>query len=117
MAGSHFLTPSSNYNSASTRLTSYSTLHDFNMARILSILIATLAVVSPVTPAVQAVPCTPDLLYCGRSLKRHNYPGSENFGSDTLYLCKINHTLVRLVTCKRRCVDVDGGGGVNDSCR
>ncbi|KAG6078722.1 hypothetical protein E4U16_001488 [Claviceps sp. LM84 group G4] len=52
------------------------------MANILSILIATLAVVSPV---VQAGGCTPGLRYCGHTLKTYGYPGAQSLGSNTLY--------------------------------
>ncbi|KAG6318514.1 hypothetical protein E4U22_005364 [Claviceps purpurea] len=82
------------------------------MANILSILIATLAVVSPV---VQAGGCTPGLDYCGQTLKTYGYPGAQSLGRDTLYQCQSDGSVKELNRCyPSRCTD--GGGGNDDFC-
>ncbi|KAG6216071.1 hypothetical protein E4U34_005328 [Claviceps purpurea] len=83
------------------------------MANILSILIATLAVVSPV---VQAGGCTPGLTYCGQTLKTYGYPGAQSLGSDTLYQCQSNGSVKNLNTCFYPLRCRDGGGGNDDFC-
>ncbi|KAG6299835.1 hypothetical protein E4U09_007752 [Claviceps aff. purpurea] len=83
------------------------------MANILSILIATLAVVSPV---VQAGGCTPGLAYCGHTLKTYGYPGAQSLGSNTLYRCQSNGSLKNLSTCVSPSHCIDGGGGNDDFC-
>ncbi|KAG6235390.1 hypothetical protein E4U47_005731 [Claviceps purpurea] len=83
------------------------------MANILSILIATLAVVSPV---VQAGGCTPGLTYCGHTLKTYGYPGAQSLGSDTLYQCQSDGSVKQLKTCSFGMICADAGGGNNDFC-
>ncbi|KAG6223008.1 hypothetical protein E4U25_000340 [Claviceps purpurea] len=83
------------------------------MANILSILIATLAVVSPV---VQAGACTPGLTYCGHTLKTYGYPGAQSLGSDTLYQCQSDGSVKNLNTCFYPLHCRDGGGGNDDFC-
>ncbi|KAG6078460.1 hypothetical protein E4U33_000726 [Claviceps sp. LM78 group G4] len=84
------------------------------MANILSILIATLAVVSPV---VQAGGCTPGLRYCGHTLKTYGYPGAQSLGSNTLYQCQSDGSVGKLHGCSfpLKCADL-GGGRSDDSC-
>ncbi|KAG6022810.1 hypothetical protein E4U19_004754 [Claviceps sp. Clav32 group G5] len=83
------------------------------MAKILSILIATLAVVSPVA---QAGACTPGLKYCGHTLQTYGYSGAQGLDSDTLYQCQSGGSVVKAVKCPFpfRCVDL--GGGNSDDC-
>ncbi|KAG6189319.1 hypothetical protein E4U10_005004 [Claviceps purpurea] len=83
------------------------------MASILSILIATLAVVSPV---VQARGCTPGLTYCGHTLMTYGYSGAQSLGSGTLYRCQSGGSVTELKTCSFGTVCVDGGGGNDDFC-
>ncbi|KAG6263339.1 hypothetical protein E4U49_002414 [Claviceps purpurea] len=84
------------------------------MANILSILIATLAVVSPV---VQAGGCTPGLNYCGRTLMTYGYPGAQSLSSNTLYQCQSDGSVTVYQVCPSigtRCYD--GGSGMSDFC-
>ncbi|KAG6214941.1 hypothetical protein E4U34_005905 [Claviceps purpurea] len=87
--------------------------HNFNMANILSILIATLAVVSPV---VQAGACTPGLTYCGHTLMTYGYPGAQNLNYKTLYRCLSGGSVEILNTCSWGMRCMDGGGGKDDFC-
>ncbi|KAG5991061.1 hypothetical protein E4U52_004018 [Claviceps spartinae] len=54
------------------------------MVRILSIVITTLAAVSPVA---QAGACVPGLQYCGSTLKDYGYNGAKSLHWNTLYQC------------------------------
>ncbi|KAG6074612.1 hypothetical protein E4U31_004372 [Claviceps sp. LM219 group G6] len=81
------------------------------MANILSILIATLAVVGPVA---QAGACTPGLHYCGHTLRTYGYPGAQSLSSNNLYECQSDGSLGDLGECLFPCVD--GGGGRSDFC-
>ncbi|KAG6133994.1 hypothetical protein E4U38_002601 [Claviceps purpurea] len=83
------------------------------MANILSILIATLAVVSPV---VQAGACTPGLDYCGQTLKTYGYPGAQSLSSNALYRCQSNGSVKKLKECGFRQFCIDGGSGRSDLC-
>ncbi|KAG6285375.1 hypothetical protein E4U09_007342 [Claviceps aff. purpurea] len=87
--------------------------HNFNMANILSILIATLAVVSPV---VQAGGCTPGLTYCGHTLMTYGYSGAESLNYKTLYRCQSSGIVQKLEKCSWSTRCVDGGGGKDDFC-
>ncbi|KAG6047523.1 hypothetical protein E4U17_007467 [Claviceps sp. LM77 group G4] len=83
------------------------------MAKILSILIATLAVVSPVA---QAAPCTPGLHYCGHTLQQYGYPGAQSLGYNTLYQCQSDGSVGELVECSFPYLCRDGGAGRRDYC-
>ncbi|KAG6116794.1 hypothetical protein E4U13_001607 [Claviceps humidiphila] len=81
------------------------------MANIMSILIATLAVVSPVA---QAGGCTPGRLYCGRGLQVYEYPGAQSLRLDSLYSCQSDGSLKEKKGCPFFCLY--GGVGNNDYC-
>ncbi|KAG6236531.1 hypothetical protein E4U25_003629 [Claviceps purpurea] len=83
------------------------------MANILSILIATLAVVSPVA---QARSCTPGLNYCRHTLKAIGHPGAESLASRTLYQCQSDGSVKKLNECPFHQLCYDGGSGKSDFC-
>ncbi|KAG6137000.1 hypothetical protein E4U38_001149 [Claviceps purpurea] len=83
------------------------------MANILSILIATLAVVSPV---VQAGACTPGRKYCGHTLMVYGYPGAKSLNANFLYRCQSDGSVKKLHTCSWGMPCMDGGGGNDDFC-
>ncbi|KAG6097023.1 hypothetical protein E4U30_001018 [Claviceps sp. LM220 group G6] len=81
------------------------------MVKILSILITTLAVISPVA---QAGVCKANILNCGSTLKRKHFPGAEKLDDSGLYLCDPHGSVEQLGSCKYECVD--GGDGKRDFC-
>ncbi|KAG5953748.1 hypothetical protein E4U57_005092 [Claviceps arundinis] len=83
------------------------------MVKILSILITTLAVISPVA---QAGVCKEGMLNCGSTLKRKHFPGAEKLDDSGLYLCDPNGSVEpeQLGSCEYECVD--GGDGERDFC-
>ncbi|KAG5949413.1 hypothetical protein E4U60_005604 [Claviceps pazoutovae] len=83
------------------------------MVKILSILIATLAAVSPLA---QAGACTPGLIYCGHTLETYGYPGAQNLDTITLYSCQSDGSVKKLKKCSVGMFCIDGGGGNDDFC-
>ncbi|KAG6192186.1 hypothetical protein E4U10_004318 [Claviceps purpurea] len=112
MSGLHFFLPLQ-LSALLPQLDLQITLHNSNMANILSILIATLAVVSPV---VQAGGCTPGLTYCGHTLMTYGYSGAESLNYKTLYRCQSGGIVQKLEKCPWGTHCVDGGGGKDDFC-
>ncbi|KAG6212595.1 hypothetical protein E4U35_003605 [Claviceps purpurea] len=81
------------------------------MIKFLSVVIATLAAV---TPVVQAGSCTPGLDYCGSTLMQY---GWSTFGLATmgLYHCTSSGNVTPKEYCYVQCRD--GGAGMSDYCQ
>ncbi|KAG6120680.1 hypothetical protein E4U13_006140 [Claviceps humidiphila] len=80
------------------------------MVKLLPVVVATLAAI---TPVVQAGACTPGLNYCGHTLEENGWHG---WGLDgwQLYRCESENNITPVEYCSNGCHDQ--GAGRSDTC-